>query len=151
LVPKNWSCCTPAKAHLDTEAGPLHLDLRHAAYGMPVTATRREQVEQELRELGCQRAGSPPAGTKPPRRSEVWQRSIPDGTPLQAFGQVAGSTLCAPGPDKPLLLTDATPDERPQAIGFLAAAAAERVAGLALVGILAAVFVVVSGYAFVFR
>ncbi len=101
LVPTNWFCFAPANALLDTSAGPVQLDLADAAYGVPVTVGKREHAEQQLRALGCQRAESPPAGGKPPRRSEIWQRSIPGGTPLQALS----------GPDKPLLITDASPEQ----------------------------------------
>jgi len=140
LVPTSWFCYTPATARLETATGPLQLDLHDAAYGVPLTNQqwRQEQVESELRDLGYQRTRSLPAGVRPPRGGDVWQRSIPEGTPLQVFGEA------------PLLLTDAPPDNRPRAIGFLAAAAAESVATYALVGILGAAFVAVSGYAFLF-
>ena len=143
LVPTNWFCYTPAKAHLDTATGPLQLDLHSAAYGVPLTGQqwRQEHVERELWDLGCQRATSLPTGTKTPRGADVWQRSIPDGTVLQVF---------AGAPGKLLLFTDAPPESRPQAIGFLAAAAAASVTGYALVGILSAAVVVVSGYAFLY-
>jgi len=140
LVPTNWFHYAPDQARLDTHSGPLHLDLRRAAFGMPLSAAqwRHEHVEQELRDLGCQRVYSPPAGTKPPRGSGIWRRSIPDGIPLQVFGEAS------------MLLTDAPRENRSHAISFLAAAAAERVAGYALVGMAAAAAVVVSGYAFLY-
>jgi hypothetical protein len=142
LVPTSWFCYAPAEARLDTVTGPLQLDLQGAAYGVPLTGQqwRQEHVESELRALGCQRASSLPTGVKPPRGGDVWQRSIPDRTALQVFAR----------PNKPLLLTDGPAENRPRAIGYLAAAAAESVATHALVGILGAAFVVVSGYAFLF-
>jgi hypothetical protein len=138
LVPTSWFCYAPAQARLDTATGPLQLDLQSAVYGVPLTnqTWRQEHVESELHDLGCQRALSLPAGIKAPRGGDVWQRPIPEGTPLQVCGEA------------PLLLTDASPEKRAYAIAFLAAAAAESVATYALFGILGAAFVAVSGYAF---